>query len=81
MTIHDALAIHRVLERAGIDAKVVELSGVDRAEIWLLGTIAFDRDDVMEAVRENYPDDAASCERLGSEIEASTTLDHEGSSQ
>lgn len=75
MTIHDAHTIHRVLERAGIDAKVVELNGLDRAEIWLLGTVAFDRDDVMEAVREDYSDDDVSGERLASEIEAASTIE------
>ena len=63
-----------VLDRAGIPATIVEHSR-DRAEIRLLGIVAFDLDEVIEVIEEHYSDDVAGRERLLSEIEASTTFE------
>jgi len=74
MNIYDARAILKALERAGINARIIE-HPQDRAEVCLLGIIAYNMDEVMEVVREHYPDDPESCERLLSEIESSSTID------
>lgn len=74
MTTHEARAIHRAVERAGIPARLVEHLG-GRATIALLAIYAYDLDDVMEVFKEHYADDDAAYERLSSETEASGTFD------